>query len=166
MSEDVHTPEIVYRTVPFDVEGMLNEGIECSVAASGPSIRPTWFQFEDGYFWIISGPHTRLYHRVLKEPKVSILVNASDNVSGRMQQIIATGNATVEDAPYNTERAERMLKRYMGDDISKWSTTPDNFPEYLKPGGPGGGCCWLRVKTKRLLCFDFSFGLVFDQPPG
>ncbi len=42
--------DIVHRTAPFDVEAFLQEGYQFYVATHGPSVRPDWYQFEDGHF--------------------------------------------------------------------------------------------------------------------
>lgn len=152
--------EIVHRTAPFDVEAFLAEGNECAVATNGPTVRPMWFQFEDGHFWLISGPHAKLYQRIQTDPRISLVVDVFEVDTGRVLQVMATGD--VEETPYDVARAERMLVRYLGEDQSKWSTTPDDYPGYLRDGGPPG-LVWLKLNAARILSFNFSFGLVFGE---
>lgn len=152
--------EIIHKTFPFDVEAFLQEGNECRLATNGPTVRPTWFHWEDGAFWFISGPHARLYHRIQKDPKISIVIDVFEVDSGRVLQVMATD--TVEVTPYDTARAKRMLDRYLGSDESKWSTKPDDYPGYLRDGGPPG-VVWLKMVPKRILSFNFSFGLDFES---
>ena len=151
--------EIVHNTAPFDVEAFLAEGNECRLATNGPTIRPTWFHWEDEAFWFISGPHAKLYGRIQKDPKVAIVIDVYEVDTGRVLQVMATGN--VEITPYDVDRARRMLHRYLGQDESSWSTTPDDYPGYLRDGGPPG-CVWLKLQPKRIRTFNFTYGLKFD----
>ncbi len=152
--------EIVHKTVPFDVEAFLAEGIECRLATNGPTVRPMWYQWEDETFWLISGPHAKLFDRIQQDPKVSLVIDVYEMDTGRVLQAMATGK--VEVTPYDVDRARRMLVRYLGADESTWSTKPDDYPGYLRDGGPPGAV-WLRLKPKRILAFNFSFGLEFGQ---
>lgn len=152
--------EIVHRTVPFDVESFLAEGITCRLATNGPTVRPTWFQWEDGAFWIITGPHAKLYERIKRDPKVSLVIDVFEVDTGRVLQVMATGD--VEVTPYDVDRARRMLIRYLGSDESSWSTTPDDYPGYLRDPGPPGAV-WLKLKPAKVLTFNFSFGLKFGE---
>ena len=150
--------EIVHRTFPFDVEAFLAEGIECRLATNGPTVRPMWYQWEDDAFWFISGPHARLFERIQQDPKVSMVIDVYELDTGRVLQVMASGD--VEITPYDVDRARRMLVRYLGADESTWSTKPDDYPGYLRDGGPPGAV-WLRLRPEKVLTFNFSFGLDF-----
>lgn len=148
--------EIVHKTFPFDVEAFLQEGNECRLATNGPTIRPSWYHWEDGAFWFISGPHAKLFERVKNDPKIAMVIDVFEAETGRVLQVMATD--TVEITPYDIPRAKRMLDRYLGPDESKWSTQPDDYPGYIRGDGPPG-CAWLKMVPKRILTFNFSFGL-------
>ena len=152
--------EIVHKTFPFDAEAFLAEGFECRLATNGPTVRPTWYHWEDEAFWVFSGPHAKLFGRVQKDPMVSLVVDTFELDTGRVLQVMATGN--VEIKPYDTDLAHRMLIRYLGDDVSKWSTKPDDYQAYIRDDGPPGAV-FLKINPKRLLTFNFSFGLDFDS---
>ena len=152
--------EIVHKTFPFDVESFLAEGNECRLATNGPTVRPLWYQWEDECFWMISGPHAKLFHRIQSDPKVSLLIDVFEVDTGRVLQVMATGNVEVQ--PYDVDRARRMLHRYLGKDESRWSTKPDDYPGYVRGGGPPGAV-WLRMRPGKILAFNFSFGLDFDS---
>ena len=155
--------EIVHRTVPFDVDAFLAEANECRLATNGPTVRPMWYQWEDETFWVISGPHAKLYARLQKDPRASLVVDVFELNTGRVHQVMATGE--VEMTPYDVDRARRMLIRYLGPDQSQWSTTPDDYPGYLRDGGPPGAV-WLKLNAKKVLTFNFSFGLDFNSLTG
>ena len=80
--------------------------------------------------------------------------------TGRVLQVMATGD--VEETPHDVARAERMLVRYLGEDQSTWSTTPDDYPGYLRNGGPPG-LVWLKLNAPKILSFNFSYSLVFGE---
>lgn len=48
----------------FDVEEFLSRPLTARVATNGPTVRPTWFLWEDGAFWILTGTWARLPDRV------------------------------------------------------------------------------------------------------
>ena len=155
--------EIVHKTFPFDVDAFLAEGNECRLATNGPTVRPMWYQWEEGAFWFISGPHARLFDRIRRDSKVSLVVDVYEVDTGRVLQVMATGH--VEVVQYDVDRARRMLVRYLGADESTWSTTPDDYPGYLRDGGPPG-LVWLQLKPKKVLAFNFSYGLDFESLSG
>jgi nitroimidazol reductase NimA-like FMN-containing flavoprotein (pyridoxamine 5'-phosphate oxidase superfamily) len=152
--------EIVHQTFPFDVEAFLAEGNACRLATNGPTVRPLWYHWENGAFWLISGPHAKLYERIQKDPRVSLVIDVYEVDTGRVLQVMATGKVNI--APYDTARARRMLVRYLGADESTWSTKPDDYPGYVRDNGPPG-CVWLKLQPKRVLTFNFSFGLDFNS---
>lgn len=152
--------EIIHKTFPFDVEAFLAEGNGCRLATNGPSVRPLWYHWEDRAFWLVSGPHAKLFTRVQTDPRVSLVIDVFEVDTGRVLQVMATGS--VEITAYDTARARRMLVRYLGADESTWSTKPDNYPGYVQGDGPPGAV-WLKLKPNKVLAFNFSFGLDFDS---
>jgi hypothetical protein len=46
----------VIQPPPFDVDAFLAQPLTARVATSGPTVRPTWYLWEDGAFWILTGP--------------------------------------------------------------------------------------------------------------
>ena len=138
----------------FDVDAFLAEPLTARVATNGPTVRPLWYHWEDGCFWIINGPWAKLFARVQRDPAISLVVDVYEMSTGRVLQVIASGD--VEITPYDIPRARRMLHRYLGPDESAWSTAPDDYPGYLREPGPPGAA-WLKMKPKKLLPFNFSF---------
>ena len=57
---------------PFDVDAFLAQPLTARVATSGPTIRPTWYLWEDGAFWILTGPWARLPNRVRADPAIAV----------------------------------------------------------------------------------------------
>lgn len=138
----------------FDLDAFLAEGNPIMVATNGPTIRPLWYQWEDGCFYLISGPWAKLFGRIQKDPKLALLIDIEERDKGRIYQVMASGNAEI--TPYDIPRARRMLHRYIGPDESKWSTAPDDYPGYLREPGPPGAV-WLKIKPTMLKTFNFSY---------
>ena len=138
----------------FDIDAFLAEPLQARVATNGPTVRPLWYQWEDGCFWILNGPWAKLYHRVLRDPEIALVIDVYELDTGRVLQVMASG--AVEVTPYDIPRARRMLHRYLGPDESKWSTKPDDYPGYLREPGPPGAV-WLKLAPRKLLPFNFSF---------
>jgi hypothetical protein len=44
----------------FNVDSFLAQPLTARVATNGPTVRPAWFLWEDGAFWILTGPWARL----------------------------------------------------------------------------------------------------------
>ena len=141
-------------TPAFDVDAFLAEPLQAMVATNGPTVRPLWYQWEEGCFWMISGPWAKLFHRMQKDPEVSVLVDVCDIPKGRILQVIASG--AVEIVPYDVPRARRMLYRYLGPDEASWSSKPDDYRGYLRGDGPPGAV-WLKLKPRKFLPFNFCF---------
>lgn len=138
----------------FDVDAFLGEAHSVRVATNGPTLRPLWFQWEEGCFWVISGPWAKLFARIQNDPKLALLVDVEEHDRGRIYQVMAQGNAEI--TPYDIPRARRMLHRYLGPDEASWSTAPDNYPGYLQEPGPPGAV-WLKIKPTSLKTFNFSY---------
>jgi hypothetical protein len=138
----------------FDVDAFLAEPQQVYVATNGPTVRPLWYQWEDGCFWMINGPWAKLYARLQKDPKVALMVDVYERDQGRVLQVMASG--TVEFTPYDIPRARRMLHRYLGPDEASWSSAPDDYRGYLRDAGPPGAV-WLKVKPASMKLFNFSY---------
>ena len=138
----------------FDVDAFLAEPLMARVATNGPTVRPLWYQWEEGCFWIINGPWAKLYARVQRDASIALVVDIYEVDTGRVLQVMASGE--VEIAPYDIPRARRMLHRYLGSDEASWSSAPDDYRGYLREPGPPGAV-WLKLKPKKLLPFNFSY---------
>lgn len=138
----------------FDIDAFLAEPNIVRLATNGPTVRPLWYQWEEGCFWIINGPWSKMFARLQKDPKVALLVDIFEADTGRVYQVMASGDAVV--TPYDIPRARRMLHRYLGPDESSWSTSPDDYPGYLREPGPPGAV-WLKIKPTMLRGMNFSY---------
>ncbi len=58
----------------FDVDAFLAEPRQVQLATNGPTIRTLDYQWEDGCFWIVNGPWTKLLGRIQNDPKVVLIV--------------------------------------------------------------------------------------------
>jgi hypothetical protein len=139
------------------IEAFLAEPITAQLATNGPTIRPIWFHWENGAFWVISGPWAKLFTRVQTDPKIALCVDVGDFDGGIVKQVCAYGSVTVE--PYDVELARRMLHRYLGADESTWSDAPDDYRGYVRDGGPPGGAL-LRMVPRKLTGLDFTYARV------
>lgn len=138
----------------FNVDEFLAEPHNVQVATNGPTVRTLSYQWEDGCFWIINGPWSKLLGRVQKDPKLALIVDVSDYDSGRVCNVMASGEAVI--TPYDIPRARRMLRRYHGPDEASWSTAPTDYTSFVRERGPPGAV-WLMIKPKVLKAFNFSY---------
>jgi nitroimidazol reductase NimA-like FMN-containing flavoprotein (pyridoxamine 5'-phosphate oxidase superfamily) len=56
----------------FDIDAFLTQPLTARVATNGPTVRPTWYLWEDQAFWILSGPWAKLLDRVKADPHLAI----------------------------------------------------------------------------------------------
>jgi len=136
----------------FDVDQFLQGPLTARVATNGPTIRPTWYLWEDGAFWILTGTWSRLPGRVQTDPRVAIVVDTCDITSGQVRQVVARG--TGELLPFDADRGRRKLVRYLGVDEDRWD---DRFRRYLHDDPTQRGTSWLRVRPDHLSAIDLSY---------
>jgi hypothetical protein len=137
-----------------EIDEFLAAPITAQLATNGPTIRPVWFQWEGGAFWLISGPWSKLFARVHSDPEVALCVDVGDFESGRVMQVCAYGSVDIRD--YDVERVRRILHRYLGPDEESWSGSPDDYRGYLRDGGPPGAKL-LRLEPRKLTALNLSY---------
>lgn len=109
-----------------DLDAFLAQPLVARVAASGPTVRPVWFLWEDGCFWWLTGSWSALAQRLADDPAVALVVDTCDLSTGSVLQVTAAGVAEV--VSLDRDRAVRKLTRYLGRDLSGW---PARFLEPL-----------------------------------
>ena len=105
----------------FDLHGFLSQPLVARLAtshASGPQVRPVWYQFDDGAFWWITGEWSRLEEVLRRDPRVELVVDTCDLQSGKVLQVRARGRAELR--PFDAARAQRWGERYLGPDKNRW----------------------------------------------
>ena len=138
----------------FDVGAFLARPLTARVATNGPTVRPTWYLWEDNAFWILTGPWTRLLRRIRADPAVALVVDECDLATGIVRQVIARGTGAV--LPFDVPRGRRKLVRYLGADESGWD---DKFRRYLYDDPADRGTVWLRVPAEFLRATDLSYSV-------
>ena len=136
----------------FGVAEFLARPLTARVATNGPTVRPAWYLWEDGAFWLLTGPWARLLSRVQADPAVAIVVDECDLVTGTVRQVIARGQAEL--VPFDVPRGRRKLARYLGPDESRWD---QRFRRYLHDDPAARGTVWLRLRPARLTATDLSY---------
>ena len=128
------------------------------MATNGPTVRPTWYLWEDGAFWILTGPWAKLVERVRADPAVAITVDVCDVATGETKQLIAGGAAAA--LPFDVPRGRRLLSRYLGSDEQHWDA---RFREYLHRDPVDLGTVWVRLAPSFLRASDLSYGVSGDR---
>ncbi|EPH42691.1 hypothetical protein STRAU_4278 [Streptomyces aurantiacus JA 4570] len=137
------------------MDTFLQQPLTARLATNGPTVRPVWFLWEDGAFWVLTGPWTRLFDRVKNDPKVALVVDECDLVTGRVRQAIARGRAEL--VPFDVPRGRRKLVRYLGVDEALWDA---RFAGYLYDNPDQRGTMWLRLRPASLKVQDLSYAVV------
>jgi nitroimidazol reductase NimA-like FMN-containing flavoprotein (pyridoxamine 5'-phosphate oxidase superfamily) len=105
----------------FDLDAFLERPVTASLATngqSGPTVRPVWYLWEEGQFWLLTGSWSSLERLLERDPRVALVVDTCDLGSGEILQVMARGRARV--LPFDPERARRWGSRYLGPDESQW----------------------------------------------
>ena len=136
----------------FEIDDFLSRPLTARVATNGPTVRPVWFLWEDGAFWILTGPWARLLTRVRADPALALVVDECDLSTGRIRQVIARGSAEV--LAFDVARDRRKLGRYLGDDEERWD---QRFRRYLYEDPAEKGTAWLRLRPRSLVAKDLSY---------
>ncbi|MFD0306391.1 pyridoxamine 5'-phosphate oxidase family protein [Streptomyces sp. NPDC127119] len=135
---------------PFHVPEFLARPLVARLATAGPVIRPVWFLWEEEAFWVLTGPWSRLAHRLAADPSFALVVDTCDLVTGTVRQVIAYGTGEV--LPFDTARGRRKLRRYLGPDEASWD------PRFSMAGDPNTrGIRWARLTPRSLDVKDQSF---------
>ena len=142
----------------FDVDAFLAEPLTARVATNGPTVRPTWYLWEDFAFWILTGPWARLPARVRTDPGLAITVDVWDAMTGVTKQVVARGSAEV--LAFDVPRGRRLLSRYLGSDEELWDP---RFSAYLYSEPAELGTVWVRMAPTILRATDVSYQVSADR---
>lgn len=138
----------------FDVDQFLSQPLTARIATNGPTVRPTWFLWEDDAFWILTGTWARLPDRVRADPAIALVVDECDLTTGTIRQVIARGQAEL--LPFDIPRGRRKLARYLGEDETSWD---ERFRRYLHDDPASKGTTWLRLRPAFLVAKDLSYAV-------
>jgi hypothetical protein len=115
--------EIVEDWLDLDLDEFLDRPLFCFLAQcsdDGARISPLWYLWEDEIVWLIAQLPNRSYpERVEQFPQSAIAIVEFDPQKGLVRHVGMRGEATLE--PFDHDRAERLLGRYLGDDKSDWN---------------------------------------------
>lgn len=130
------------------MDAFLVRPLVAHLATAGPAVRPVWYLWEEGAFWIITGSWSRAADQVDQDTKVSLVVDSCDLDRGEVLQVRAAGRAEI--VPYDVGRARRKLARYQGPDETRWD--PERFALTADDGSRV-----LRLVPERLVARDLSY---------
>ncbi|MCU1679498.1 MAG: phosphate oxidase [Amycolatopsis sp.] len=136
----------------FEVDAFLSQPLTARIATNGPTVRPTWFLWEEQAFWILTGPWANLLRRVRADPAIALVVDECDLSTGLVRQVIARGQAEI--LPFEVPRGRRKLARYLGADETVWD---QRFLSYLLDDPAQKGTRWLRLRPDSLIVKDLSY---------
>jgi nitroimidazol reductase NimA-like FMN-containing flavoprotein (pyridoxamine 5'-phosphate oxidase superfamily) len=134
----------------FAIDAYLAEPRIARIATNGPAVFPVWFLWEEGAFWWLIGPWSRLTERIAVDPTVALVVDSCDLATGQVRQVRARGTATL--LAYDADRAYRKLSRYLGDDPGCWDASRFRLED---PGATD--LRFVRLAPARLAAIDLSY---------
>lgn len=114
--------ELIEDTLDEPLDDFLERPLFCLLAQQsdeGPRLSPLWFLWEDEAIWNVARLEERSYpKRVDQYPRSAVAIIDFDPTAGRLEHVGMRGDATLE--PYDSDRAERLFQKYLGEDKDKW----------------------------------------------
>lgn len=115
--------ETVENTLDVPIEAVLERPLFCflahTAADGAPRLSPLWFLWEEGSVWMIGDAVGKSYvDRIERDPRTALAVVDSDVRAGTVRHVGMRGRTEV--VPFDPERADRLLGRYLGDDPDAW----------------------------------------------
>ena len=108
---------------------------------------------DDGALWIIGETTVNTFlTRIRRDPRVAVGIVDFDVRTGNVQHVGIRGGATIQ--PWDPARAERLLRRYLGSETSKWD------PRFQSNLQPSDDRVLVRVNPETMVVRDQSY-----QPP-
>ncbi len=126
------------------VKALLERPVLARIATANPRtcqphVVPVWFEWDGECIWISSFRSTRKIREIMRNPRVSIVVDTADEPQG-MQAVIFEGRAElISDPRIVVPRSTTIYTRYLGEDGVKdpepasWIVDPENLIICLKP---------------------------------
>ena len=119
------TPSPVRRLLPAEITGLLNLALPASLAtldpAGFPRILPIWFLWEDGSFYLSSGPQSRHVQDLARDPRAALTIAVEEGQTPAgyrpFRQIMVRGRAQVlpdTDAIW----AQKLVRKYIVGDAA------------------------------------------------
>lgn len=85
----------------------------------GPGDSPVWVLWENSSIWMFGSRRTDTFpQRIERDARCAIGIVDFDRAAGLVEHAGFRGRATIE--PFETERARRLLARYLGADEARW----------------------------------------------
>jgi nitroimidazol reductase NimA-like FMN-containing flavoprotein (pyridoxamine 5'-phosphate oxidase superfamily) len=111
------------------VEDSLTESIDAflerllfahlaTTSAEGPRESPVWFLHEDEAIWVIGDETDSFPRRIERDPQCAVGIVAFERRNAIVKHVGIRGRASVE--PFDPDRAERLLVRYIGENRRNW----------------------------------------------
>ncbi|NED96674.1 pyridoxamine 5'-phosphate oxidase family protein [Phytoactinopolyspora alkaliphila] len=138
----------------LDVDAFLARPLTARVATNGPTVRPTWYLWDEHAFWILTGPWAKLLAHVQADRSIALVVDECDLSTGTVVQVIARAEAEI--VAFDVPRGRRKLARYLGADETRWDA---RFRAYLHTDPAENGTVWLRAKPASLHVKDLSYAV-------
>lgn len=138
MTIDLQTVETA-TVSGFLAEPHLARLATCNPDTLQPHVVPVWYEWDGASIWISSFRSTRKVREIIQNPRVSLVIDASDPV-GQAPGVVFEGSAElITDPTLGVERGTSIYARYLGPqgvlepDPQSWLHDPEHLLIRLKP---------------------------------
>jgi len=132
-----------------ELDAFLARPLVCHLATDGPTVRPVWFLWEDGCFWVLSGAWSALPVHIETHARVALVVDTCNLDTGETVQVASNGHAEL--VAFDAERGARLLARYLGREQRGWDP---RFRRYLRDEP---STVWIKIQPDQMRIVDLSF---------
>jgi len=126
------------------VKALLERPVLARIATANPRtcqphVVPVWFEWDGECIWISSFRSTRKIREIMRNPRVSIVVDTADEPQGMQAVIFEERAELISDPRIVVPRSTTIYTRYLGEDGVKdpepasWIVDPENLIICLKP---------------------------------
>lgn len=142
----------------------LNVYLACITEDGAPYAVVAWYEWSDGYLWIVPRQRSRWAEYLKNEPRVSFVIDHED------RKVRGEGIAELVEEPNVggqwVEVATRMSTRYLGENGPKYLVPTLNQPRWLFRIKPTKIESWQGTSWARRYWVEDSGGPSFDEAHG
>lgn len=114
--------QIIENTIDGALDAFLAQPLFCflsTISVDGhPRISPLWYLWEDQRIWIIADSQKTYTTRVDHHPTTALAIVDFEVQTGLVHHVGMRGHAEI--VPLEHDRADRLLRRYLGEDKARW----------------------------------------------
>jgi hypothetical protein len=145
------------------LEQGINMYLACLTPDGNPYITVCWHEWRDGHFWVIPRQRSRWAEYLVKDPRVSFVIEQPKTLG----KVLGQGRAELVERPNVggdwVPIATRMSYRYLGENGPTYLTSTMEQPRWLFKIKPTGFETWQGVGWARRYWVEGTGGPTYEE---